>query len=39
VERDILLTSQNGSLRNWWALLDLAYGTWVLVPLMFAKLI
>jgi len=40
VERDIVLMSQNGGLRNWWA--PPRSGIWgppVLAPLMFADLI
>jgi len=33
VERDIVLMSQDGSLRNWWALLDMAYGAPDLGPI------
>jgi len=37
VERDIVLMSQNGDLRNWWPLLDLAYGSPGLDPINVCK--
>jgi len=41
VERDIVLKSQNGGFRNWWAppRSGIWHGAPVLVPLMFSELI